>query len=528
MSWVRRRVIIMDDQCRIVALKVRATYDLLALMNMPSPLNHSSIGAASLVRHLGQWRGGNSGDPAYRQLARALKLLIMDGRVPLGVRVPGERELAQAIGISRTTVAAAFNQLRDEDYLASRQGSGTVTRVPGGHKAVAEAETDGEEDGVINWTAAALPAPAGTWQAYEWALSQLPAWLSRVGYEASGIPCLREAIAADYTRRGCPTRPEQILVTGGAQLGLTLVLQLLAGPGDRIVVDHPTFHNALSAIARNNCRAVPVGLPTTGWDMEAMYAALCQTSPRFAYILADYHNPTGRHMDAATRQTLVEVAVRTRTPLLIDETMAGTGLEADVCGNGPPPVAAFDPGGMVISLGSASKRYWGGLRIGWLRADEQTIASLTRIRSTVDMATPVVEQLAVTALLDGTVPVESMRRAEIRDARDHLIALLADRLPDWRVPVPEGGLSLWAEMPRPEASALAAMAQAHGLRVAPGPRFGIDGAFERFIRLPFTLPIAELGRAVDRLATAADRLSARSRSSVPASLSWAMEAERVI
>lgn len=497
-------------------------------MNSYSSLNHSTLGAASLVRHLGQWRSVNGGDPAYRQLARALKLLIMDGRVPLGVRVPGERELAQAIGISRTTVAAAFNQLRDEDYLASRQGSGTVTRVPGGRLASLEPDTEAAEEGVINWTAAALPAPVGTWQAYEVALSQLPTWLSRIGYEASGIPCLREAIAADYTRRGCPTRAEQILVTSGAQHGLMLVLHLLAGPGDRIVVDHPTYHNALSAIARNNCRAVPVGLPSQGWDMEAMQAALRQTAPRFAYIIADYHNPTGRHMDAATRQALVDTAIRTRTPLLIDETMVGTGLEADISDSGPPPVAAFDPGSTVISLGSASKRYWGGLRIGWLRADEQTIASLARIRSTIDMATPVVEQLAVAALLDGSVQVESVRKAEIRDARDHLIALLADRLPEWRVPIPEGGLSVWAEMPRPEGSALAAMAQAHGLRVAPGPRFGIDGAFERFVRLPFTLPLADLDRAVDRLAMAADRLRSRGRPTAFPSLSWAMEAERVI
>lgn len=497
-------------------------------MNMNHSLSQSTLGAASLVRHLGQWRSANGSDPAYRQLARALKLLIMDGRIPSSVRVPGERELAQALGISRTTVAAAFNQLRDEDYLASRQGSGTVTRLPGGNRVGAEAEAGDDGEDVIDWTAAALPAPAGMWQAYEMALSQLPAWLSRIGYEGSGIPCLREAIAADYARRGCPTRPEQILVTSGAQHGLTLVLQLLAGPGDRIVVDHPTFHNALSAIARNNCRAVPVGLPGEGWDVDAIQAALRQTSPRFAYIIADYHNPTGRHMDAATRRALVDAAVRTRTPLLIDETMAGTGLEAGMSDGGPPPVAAYDPGGIVISLGSVSKRYWGGLRIGWLRADEQTIASLARIRSTIDMATPVVEQLAATALLDGSVQVESVRRTEIRDARDRLAALLADHLPDWHVPLPEGGLSIWAEMPRPEASALAAMAQAHGLRVAPGPRFGVDGAFERFVRLPFTLPLAEMDRAVDRLATAASRLRSHVRPMATLSPNWALEAERVI
>ncbi|RVT38901.1 PLP-dependent aminotransferase family protein [Sphingobium algorifonticola] len=495
---------------------------------------HMTIGPASLVRHLGQWRSGNTGDPAWRQLARALKLLVMDGRVPLGVRVPGERELAFALGISRTTVAAAFNQLRDEGYLLSRQGSGTVTRVPGGGGTIAEAIVEDDATGMIDWTAAALPAPAGLWQAYEAALAQLPAWLTGLGYEASGIPRLREAIAADYGRRGCPTHSDQILVTSGAQHGLALILHLLAGPGDRVVVDHPTYHNALLAIARHNCRAVPVGLPASGWDIDAWHATLRQTAPRFAYVIADHHNPTGRHMDAATRRALVQTAARTRTPLVIDETMADMALDGDLFGQGSadvPPVAAFesdgDDTGTVISIGSASKRFWGGLRIGWIRADVQTIAALGRLRSSIDMATPVAEQLVAAALLDGTVATDGGRRAALRDMRDRLVALLAERLPDWRVPVPAGGLSLWVEMPTAQASALAAMAQAHGLRIAPGPRFGVDGAFERFVRLPFTLAPAHVAPAVDRLAAAAERLRTRVRP-ITTAPAWAQEAEHIV
>src|SRR3546814_17234551 len=87
--------------------------------------------------------------------------------------------------------------------------------------------------------------PASLWEAYEEALRRLPAWLSGIGYEAMGLTCLREAIARDYARRGCPTRPEQIIVTSGAQNGLPLVLRALTGPGDRVAVDHPTYHNEI-------------------------------------------------------------------------------------------------------------------------------------------------------------------------------------------------------------------------------------------------------------------------------------------
>jgi DNA-binding transcriptional MocR family regulator len=492
----------------------------------------SSLGAASLVRHLGAWRSSGNGDPAYRQLARALKLLVLDGRVGLGIRFPGERELAQALGVSRTTVAAAFDQLRDEGYLQSRQGSGSVTRIPDGGTADTSAyglDTT-ERDGIINWTAAALPAPETVWHAYEAALGQLPAWLSGLGYDALGIPRLRQAIAADYARRGCPTDPAQIMVTSGAQHALALLLRLMAAPGDRIVVDHPTYHNALFSMQKSNCVPVPVGLPDEGWDIEAIGASFRQTGPRLAYIIADFHNPTGRIMDAATRRALVDVAERSRTPLLIDETMADMALDGDLLGEValPPPVAAFDPTGTrVISIGSASKRLWGGLRIGWIRADEQMIAALARIRATIDMATPIVDQLAVAALLDGTVTGGADRRAMLRDRRDRIVALLARHLPDWRVPVPAGGLSLWAELPRPQASALAAMAHSQGLLVAPGPRFGVNGAFERFVRLPFTLPDAQIEPAVERLAAAAFRLENRAPAGLDSS-AWALEADRVI
>src|SRR3546814_15902360 len=92
----------------------------------------ASLKAGSLSRLLGHWRGDGKSEAAYRLLARALQLLIMDGRVGLGVRLPGERELAQALGVSRTTLTAAYGQLRENGYLLSRRGSGSVTHHPGG------------------------------------------------------------------------------------------------------------------------------------------------------------------------------------------------------------------------------------------------------------------------------------------------------------------------------------------------------------------------------------------------------------
>lgn len=487
-------------------------------------MSTSLLRPPSLLRLLGAWRAEGSAEPAYRQLAQALRMLVLDGRVGLNVRLPGERELAAALGLSRTTIAAAFDRLRDEGFLESRQGSGSVTRLPPGRmeQALPEIElTDGVD--ILNWTHAALPAAPGVGRACQLAVEALPAFLGELGYDPLGLPPLRRAIAAYYERRGCPTSPDQIIVTNGAQQGLSLLLHWLAGPGDRAVIDHPTYHNAIQALQRAHVVPVPVGLPAQGWDIDAMEAAFRQTSPRFAYIIADFHNPTGRSMDPATRRALVAAATRSHMPLIIDETMAAMGLD----NMPPPPVAVHDPSGrQVITLGSASKIFWGGLRVGWICADPQTVAALGRLRTTMDMASPVVEQLAVAHLIDGDEGL-GPRAAMLRGRRDHLLALIERHLPHWRAEFPAGGLSLWAELPRGEATALAAIAESHGVRVAPGPRFGVSGAFERFLRLPFTLPEEQLTMGVERLAEADARLHARTprgRDLVAA----ALEADRLI
>ena len=487
-------------------------------------MSTSALRPPSLLRLLGAWRVEESAEPAYRQLAQALRMLVLDGRIGLNVRLPGERELAAALGLSRTTIAAAFDRLRDEGYLESRQGSGSVTRLPPGRLEMEPPEIDMvSSSNILNWTHAALPAAPGVGRACQAAVEALPAFLGELGYDPLGLPPLRRAIAAQFERRGCPTSPDQIIVTNGAQQGFALLLQWLTGPGDRAVIDHPTYHNVIQALQRAHVVPVPVGLPAQGWDIDAMEAAFRQTSPRFAYVIADFHNPTGRSMDPATRRALVAAATRSHTPLIIDETMVAMGLDFPA----PPPVAMHDPSGrQVITMGSASKIFWGGLRVGWIRADQQTIAALGRLRTTMDMASPVVEQLAVAQLIDSDEGLGA-RAAMLRTRRDHLIGQIEKHLPEWRVESPAGGLSLWAELPRAEATALAAIAESHGVRVAPGPRFGVSGAFERFLRLPFTLPEEQLTSGVERLAEADARLHAR----LPRgrdSLAAVLEADRLI
>src|SRR6478752_4695571 len=450
-----------------------------------------------LARLLGEWR---SGGPAYAALARALRLLVLDGRLPLRTRLPGERELAEALGVSRTTATAAYAALRDEGFLASRRGAGSWTRLPADPGVAAESPAGGGPD-VIDLSCAAFAAPEGAlYSALAAATAELPRHLPGPGYDAAGLPVLRAAIAAHLTARGVLTTAEQVLVTAGAQHAWTLLLRVLAGPGDRVLTEHPTYPAALDAIRAIGARPVPVPLLPGGCDLDMLEATLRQAAPRLAYVIPDHQNPTGMTLPAGDRARIVALARASRTPLVIDETIAGMDLEP---GAVPPPVAAFDPGGeTVITTGSMSKTFWAGLRIGWIRANPALIGRLAVARAALDIAGPVLEQLIAVELLANAETVIARQREVARARRDALVAALRSVLPEWRFAVPAGGLSLWVELDAPRSTALAAIADRHGLRFASGPRFGVDGAFERFVRLPFSLPEPVLEEAVARLAVA--------------------------
>src|SRR5215218_7261236 len=242
-----------------------------------------------LARLLGEWR---SSGPAYAALARALRLLVLDGRLPLRTRLPGERDLAAALGVSRTTATAAYAALRDEGFLASRRGSGSWTRLPADAAATGPPPDPGGR--LIDLSCAAAAAPEHALHAaLAAATAELPRHLPGPGYDTAGLPALRQAIAERYTRRGAPTGPEQIFVTAGAQHALTLLLHVHAGPGDRVLTEHPTYANALDAVRGLGARPVPVPMLPGGWDMDMLEVTLRQSAPRLGYLIPDHHNPTG-------------------------------------------------------------------------------------------------------------------------------------------------------------------------------------------------------------------------------------------
>lgn len=445
----------------------------------------------SVVRLLGHWQTSPSSTPIWRQLSDALRLLILDGRLPLGSRLPGEREFASALGVSRTTVASALAQLRDEGYVQSRQGSGSTVMLAGES---AQRAAKSNASPTIDLSTAALAAGAEIHQAYSHALAVLPAHLSHTGYDQHGLPALREAIARRYSARGLPTCADDIMLVNGALSGLALILRYLTGPGDRVVVETPTYPLAISAIEGASCRPVALPMPDRGWDTDGLAAVIAQTAPRLAYLMPDFQNPTGQCMDSATRQTVADLAARTCTTLVVDETMVDLWYNAPP----PPPLAAFNLDAPIITLGSTGKSFWGGLRLGWIRATPGIIAALIQTRDTLDLGSPLLEQLATFWLLENADTLLPERRRQLATRRDMCASLMQDYFPQWTFTLPDGGLSFWVTLPEMMATRFAARAEGCGIHLGSGTRFGLAGG-ERHLRIPFTLDDDMLRRAFNTL-----------------------------
>jgi DNA-binding transcriptional MocR family regulator len=207
-------------------------------------------------------------------------------------------------------------------------------------------------------------------------------------------------------------------------------------------------------------------------------------------------------MSDPQRRRLVRAAAAAGTVLVVDETLRELNLDAV----GTAPLAAFSP--EVVTIGSLSKSHWAGLRTGWIRAGSSLIRRFAAARTTMDLGGPVVEQLAAAHLvrsLDEPLPA---RLADLRENRTALLDLIGGILPDWQPERPDGGLSVWCRLPAPVSTALTVIGPDFGVRLAAGPRFGVGGAFEHYLRLPFTLPPGQLETAVRALRSAQEKLDA--------------------
>ncbi|HXP94954.1 MAG TPA: PLP-dependent aminotransferase family protein [Candidatus Binatia bacterium] len=461
--------------------------------------------APRVVDALGDWKLGEG--PLFERLADAMRVSIERGTLPIGARLPSERTLANQLRLSRSTVVAAYERLKAERRVHTQRGSGTYVggdaAIPSGRTIAADhlisiLDTRHEPSRAVEFTVAALPGSRELTVANEAVARYLGALAHEtLGYVPLGLPALRRQIAQTYTSRGLETSEDQILVTTGAQQAIYLVAQLFAG--ERIAIEDPTNPASIDAFRANDAELIALPIDSEGAAPKAIESAAPAIVPRAVYVADTYNNPTGTMLSRQRRERFVALARNRHFTLIEDETLCDISLEE---AEPPAPMAAIDPRAAVISIGSACKLFWGGLRIGWIRTSADVIAQLYPLKTVADLGTSLVSQALTTELLPLRERVRRERRAQLRERYAVVEESLRRLLPEWSWERPRGGSSLWIELPRGNAAAFAQFAARYDIKIAPGPVFSVADRHQRRLRLPFVLDPDELAAGIERLAHA--------------------------
>ncbi|MCP3934130.1 MAG: PLP-dependent aminotransferase family protein [Actinomycetia bacterium] len=461
-----------------------------------------------IAESLGSW--GTEDGPIYLTLADALDELIRAGRLAEGERLPAERRLSAALHVSRGTVVAAYDELRGRSRIVTRQGSGTtvaeharpVQRLdpvpPRG--AIYDGMLDGGFDDLIDMRSAywvgvddlppeAFELPTKAWREV----------LAGAGYHPCGYPPLRGLIAKHLTDSGIVTSPDEVLVTNGSQQALALAAQLYLGRDDLCVVEELTYPAFIDLIAALRGRLHTTPVDSEGVDVDLLDRAVRRVRPPMVYLMAGVHNPTGAVLCEERRQRLVEYIENWDAVVLDDRTLAEMVIDRPR----PLPIARPDGSALdnVISVGSTSKSTWGGLRIGWVRAEAGMVDRLSRLKAVMDLGSPIASQVMVSEMLARS-EAPTLRRAELERRRDVLARGLINRLPEWRFDVPPAGLCLWVELPVSDVSQFISIAARHGVGLVSGAASSPDGGYRNYLRLPFGNRVEVLEDVVERLAVA--------------------------
>jgi GntR family transcriptional regulator / MocR family aminotransferase len=473
----------------------------------------------------------DSPQPLFLRIAGAIARDIRRGRLRPGERLPGTRTLAQTIGVNRVTVLAAYDELAAEGWVVLRPARGTFVAPQPPLRGTPRSRAR-----EVGLPAATYPIPAGpsttTWlrgapgvllihgtypdtrlvrfaalaREYRRALRHGGAAL--LAYtEPTGHPRLRAAIAQMVRgTRALPAAPDNILVTRGSQMALTLIATALFRPGDVVAVEALGYRNAWAAFRQAGAALMPIPVDAEGFDVDALERRLSHQRITAVYVTPHHQLPTTVTLSAARRTRLLALARRHRFVVIEDD------FDHEFHFEGRPmaALASSDPG-PVIYIGTFSKLLAPGLRMGFLVAPRDVVQQLSAHRQLIDIhGDPAFESALATLIDDGELQRHTLRARRIyRNRRDMMVEALHRRLSGaLTFATPAGGVGLWADVaPGIDVERWASAAPRHGVAFLTGRAFTIDGAAIPHLRLGFAaLNEREIAQAVERLAAALSAL----------------------
>lgn len=479
----------------------------------------------------------DSSTPLTLQLTRHISDAVRCGRLSGGTLLPGTRSLALALGVSRNTVSAAYDELIAEGLLEADGAAGTrvssqiTDPEPRGQPrrssplrlgfdlspfAVQDLDAPGPRGGaspsssrrLLRWDFG-LPDPrlaprVALARAYTRVLRQRPDVLQYARYLDAPSASLTRAVGQMLSStRNLDGTPERIALTRGSQMGLYLSIQCLIRPGDRVAVEHPGFVRCWEALRAAGAELVPVPVDADGLSVTDLERRLGEGPLRAVFLTPHHQFPTTATLSAARRAELLQLAERNRFAILEDD------YDHEYHYDARPvlPLAASDTAGVVVYLGSLSKVFAPGLRTGFVVAPPAFIASVRARRALIDIQEDLALELAIAELFEeGEIQRHQRRTRRLyRQRRDLMVSLIHKRLGGaLDFVVPSGGLALWAAVdPAIDVERWEEASRQRGVGFRTGRIFFLDGAAHPYVRLGFArLDAAEADEAVKTVARA--------------------------
>jgi 2-aminoadipate transaminase len=477
--------------------------------------------------------------PLYVQLRDQLRSLVHAGDLHPGDRIPASRELAQMLGVHRTTVANAYAELESEGLIQGHVGRGTFIRGNGnglkitpppppslsGHDGLRWELLFADERSEEILTRLTADAPE---DALDFVMARpdpelfpveelqtcAHAALRRDGQDilnlgaSDGFPTLKEAVLELLRQDGIPAKDDTLLITDGCQQALDLIAKAFVRTGDTVILENPTYPGASAVFngVRARCLGVPVRThaepgSALGIDLEALEATLAANRVKLLVLTPDFHNPTGMSMPLASRRRVLELAARYQVPIVEDHIYARLHARDERV----PSLKQLDRSNLVIHIDSFAKVAFPGLRVGWVVAPPAAIERLRLVKQMTDLHTDQLAQATLAEFLKRGLFQKHLTRMRKTYAL-RLLALdeaLRKHMPEGtRWTRPEGGMCLWLELPPGfDASELMIHARERGVLFAPGRYFYVQSPLPNTLRLGFaSLDEKQLARGVATLA----------------------------
>ncbi len=470
------------------------------------------------------WKPNRSSHiPLHKQVEDYLKAKIVRGEWTVGTRIPSQRVLAEALGVNRSTIVTAIEELASLGFLEGNSGAGTkvmnttwsmlasvappdwTSYVRSGQhqpnlptiQEIHDAEAD---PNVIRIGTGELSPELLPYEKTKDIFKRLSSKNVPLGYEeAKGSLVLREQIAEQVGKMGIHASPSSILIVSGALQALQLISIGLLHRGSSILLERPSYLYSLNVFQSAGMKLHGVPIDDQGIQTSFISHYKRQYEGTLLYTIPSFQNPTGILMSDSRRKELLTICEKESLPLIEDDVYRDLWLDEAP----PKPIKAYDKNGMVLYLGSMSKTISPGLRIGWVIGPEPVIDRLSDVKMQTDYGASSLSQVAATEWLSSGLYEEHIQdvRNQLRIRRDFVLELLQKHFHDiaeWNVP--KGGFYIWTKlMPHLSYHELFRKALKAGILLNPGHLY--DRESSQYLRISYSYAsMSDLEKGLRKLA----------------------------